>query len=57
MYVTAIVSKDVMLKDVSNELQRKIKDAMKRTADLEVKEVNIKIKNITSKKVKGYHLQ
>ena len=26
---------------------------MKRTADLEVKEVNIKIKNITSKKVKG----
>ncbi len=53
VYVTAIVSKDVMLKDVSNELQRKIKDAMKRTADLEVKEVNIKIKNITSKKVKG----
>ena len=53
VYVTAIVSKDVMLKDVSNELQRKIKDAMKRTADLEVKEVNINIKNITSKKVKG----
>ena len=53
VYVTAIVRKDVMLKDVSNELQRKIKDAMKRTADLEVKEVNIKIKNITSKKVKG----
>lgn len=53
VYVTAVVSKDVMLKDISNELQRKIKDAMKRTADLEVKEVNIKIKNITSKKVKG----
>ncbi len=29
---------------------------MKRTADLEVKEVNIKIKNITSKKVKGLPL-
>ena len=26
---------------------------MKRTADLDVKEVNIRIKNITSKKVKG----
>lgn len=53
IYVTAVVSKDVMIKDVSNELQQKIKDAMRKTADLEVKEVNIKIKNITSKKVKG----
>lgn len=53
VYVTAVVSKDVMIKDVSNELQEKIKIAMKRTADLEVKEVNIKIKNITSKRVKG----
>lgn len=53
IYVTAIVSKDVMIKDVSNELQQRIKDAMRKTADLEVKEVNIKIKNITSKKVKG----
>ena len=53
VYVTAVVSKDVMLKDISNELQSKIKDAMKRTADLEVKDLNIKIKNITSKKVKG----
>ena len=53
VYVTAVVSKDVMIKDISNELQEKIKIAMKRTADLEVKEVNIKIKNITSKKVKG----
>ena len=56
VYVTAVVSKDVMIKDVSNELQQKVKDAMKRTADLEVKEVNIKIKNITSKKVKGLPL-
>ena len=53
IYVTAVVSKDVMIKDVSNELQQKIKEAMRKTADLEVKEVNIKIKNITSKKVKG----
>lgn len=53
IYVTAIVSKDVMLKDISNELQYKIKEMMKKTADLDVKEVNIKIKNITSKKIKG----
>lgn len=53
VYVTAVVSKDVMIKDISNELQDKIKTAMKRTADLDVKEVNIKIKNITSKRVKG----
>ena len=53
VYVTAVVSKDVMIKDISNELQRRIKDAMKRTAELDVKEVNIRIKNITSKKVKG----
>jgi uncharacterized alkaline shock family protein YloU len=51
--VTAAVSKDIMLKDVSNEIQARIKDAMKRTADLEVKEVNIKIKNITNKRVTG----
>lgn len=53
VYVTAIVSKDVMIKEISNELQEKIKIAMKKTADLEVKEVNIRIKNISSKKVKG----
>lgn len=53
VYVTAVVSKEVMIKDISNELQKRIKDAMKRTADLDVKEVNIRIKNITSKKVKG----
>lgn len=52
VYVTTVVSKDVILKDISAELQTKIKEAMKRTADLEVKEVNIRIKNITSKKVK-----
>lgn len=51
--VTAAVSKDVMIKDISNEVQARVKDAMKKTADLEVKEVNIRIKNITSKKVKG----
>jgi uncharacterized alkaline shock family protein YloU len=52
VYVSATVSSDIMLKEISTELQRKIKEAMKKTADLDVKEVNIKIKNITNKKVK-----
>lgn len=52
IFVVTTVSKDMMLKDVSSELQNKIKEAMKQTADLDVKEVNIKIKNITSKRVK-----
>ena len=42
-----------MIKDVSKELQEKVIDAMKKTADLDVKEVNIKVKNVTSKKLKG----
>lgn len=53
VYLTTTMSKDMMIKDVSKELQDKIKDAMKRTADLDVGEINIKVKNITSKKVKG----
>ena len=53
VYVTTIVSRDVMIKDISVELQDKIKETLKKTADLEVKEVNVRIKNITSKKVKG----
>jgi len=53
VFVTIVASRDIMLKDVSKELQDKIKDAMKKTADLEVKEVNVRVKNITSKKVKN----
>ena len=53
VYVTTLVNKDVMIKDVSSELQDKIIDAMKKTADLDVKEVNVRVKNITSKKLKG----
>ena len=52
VYVTTVVSGDVVLKDISTDLQKRIKESMKKTADLEVKEVNIKIKNITNKKSK-----
>lgn len=53
VFVSTSVSRDMMLKEVSTQLQDKIKEAMKQTADLEVKEVNIRIKNISSKKVKN----
>ena len=31
----------------------KIKEALSKTADLQVKQVNVKVKNITNKKIKG----
>lgn len=53
VYVTTLVSKDIIIKDVSTQIQEKIKEALNKTADLEVKQVNIKVKNITNKKIKG----
>ena len=53
VYVTTLVSKDMMIKEVSTQIQDKIKEALNKTADLDVKQVNIKVKNITNKKIKG----
>ncbi len=53
VYVTTLVSKDMMIKEVSVEIQNRIKEALSKTADLEVKQVNVKVKNITNKKIKG----
>lgn len=53
VYVTTLVSKDMMIKEVSTQIQDKIKEELSKTADLEVKQVNIKVKNITNKKIKG----
>lgn len=50
VFVTVTVSSDVSIKDLSTRLQAKIKSAIKQTADLEVSEVNVKIKNIVNKK-------
>lgn len=47
-----VVSRDIELKTISSELQKKIKEALKQTADLDVKYVNIKIKNISNRKSK-----
>ncbi|MBP3596793.1 MAG: alkaline shock response membrane anchor protein AmaP [Clostridia bacterium] len=52
IFVTVTVSSDVSIKDISTRLQAKIKSTIKQTADLDVSEVNVKIKNIVNKKVK-----
>lgn len=50
--VNVVVSREVVIKDISTELQKRIKEALKQTVDLDVKYVNIKIKNISNKKSK-----
>lgn len=50
--VNVVVNKDIVIKEVSAKLQKRVKEALKQTADLDVKYVNIKIKNISNKKTK-----
>ena len=40
------VSQNVVIKELTLNMQNKIKEAIKKTSDLEVKEVNVKIKSI-----------
>ena len=46
--VDLVVMKDVVIKELSLTIQNKIKEAIKKTSDLDVKEVNVRIKNIVS---------
>lgn len=46
--VNLVVGKDVIIKEITLNMQNKIKEAIKKTSDLEVKEVNVKIKNISN---------
>lgn len=50
VYVTLSVKENAVIKELSNNLQTKIKSAIKKTSDLEVKEVNISIKELQSQK-------
>ncbi len=50
--VNLTVLGNVVIKEITVELQKKVKEALRRTADLEVKLVNVNIKNINSKKTK-----
>lgn len=46
VYVTLNVKENAIIKELSTNLQNKIKSAIKKTSDLEVKEVNISIKEL-----------
>ncbi len=45
-----MVSSETIIKDLSLNLQNRIKEVIKTTTDIEVKEINIKIKNIVTPK-------
>ena len=40
------VQKETIIKDVSSKLQNKIKEAVKKATDLEIKEINIKVNDV-----------
>lgn len=46
VFVNLNVKENAIIKELSANLQNKIKETIKKTSDLEVKEVNIKVKNI-----------
>lgn len=46
VFVNLSVKENAIIKDLSTNLQTRIKSTIKKTSDLEVKEVNIKVKDI-----------
>ena len=50
IFVNLVVKENAVIKELSTNLQNKIKETIKQSSDLEVKEVNIKVKNIEPKK-------
>ena len=49
VYANLVVSSNAVIKDLSANLQEKVKEKIKAATDLEVKEVNIKVKNVAPK--------
>lgn len=50
IFVTLFVHSEAVIKDLTVSLQKDIKATIKKSLDLDVKEVNVKIKNIAAKK-------
>lgn len=48
--VNLVVNQNAVIKELTVNIQNKIKDAIKKTSDLDVKEVNVKIKDISAEK-------
>ena len=49
IFITLFVYPDAVIKDLTVSLQKDIKETIKKSLDLEVKDVNVRIKNITPK--------
>lgn len=50
IFITLFVYPDAIIKDLTVSLQRDVKETIKRSLDLDVKDVNVRVKNITVKK-------
>lgn len=50
IFVTLFVYPDAIIKDLTISLQKDVKETIKKSLDLDVKDVNVRIKNITIKK-------
>ena len=50
IFITLFVYPDAIIKDLTISLQKDIKETIKKSLDLEAKDVNVRIKNIASKK-------
>ena len=53
VYVNLIVKPNAVIKELSTNIQDKVKDSIKQATDLDVKEVNIRIKNIAPNMTEG----
>ena len=51
IFVNLSVKENAIIKELSTNLQTKIKTTIKKTSDLDVKEVNIKVKDIEPTKI------
>lgn len=48
--VTLLVKENAIIKELSTNIQSKVKETIKKTSDLDVKEINIRVKNIDNTK-------
>lgn len=50
IYITLAVYSEAVIKDLAAKIQNDVKVAVKNSLDLEIKEVNVRVKNVTAKK-------
>ena len=50
IFITLSVYSEAIIKDLAAKIQKDVKETVKNSLDLEIKEVNVRIKNVTAKK-------